>query len=91
MGSMKKRKTEKEVEKFVKTHGQELLVSEKLDGISCLMEINMDFKQINLYTRGKGAEGQDISFMRHVINIFNSESYKNIVKSKLYIRGEIVA
>ena len=61
MGSMNKKKTEKEVETFIKSYPGEVVISDKLDGISFLLVIKNGKGQ--LLTRGDGTYGKDISNM----------------------------
>jgi NAD-dependent DNA ligase len=60
------------------------VISEKLDGISCLIIINNN--KIRIYTRGNGIYGQDITQFKDIIKgipIFND-------KQKIAIRGELI-
>jgi len=60
------------------------VISEKLDGISCLIVINNN--TIKIYTRGNGIYGQDISQFKDIIKgipKFND-------KHKIAIRGELI-
>ena len=60
------------------------VISEKLDGISCLIIINNN--KIRIYTRGNGIYGQDITQLKDIIKgipLFND-------KQKLAIRGELI-
>ena len=73
----------------------ELIVTEKLDGISSMLSLNIvnGKKKIKLYTRGNGKIGCDISHIVKYINldeqIDNTFSlYKNSLP--IYIRGELV-
>lgn len=87
MGSQDKiRDNEKEIDKFIKTYKGPYIISEKLDGISCLVyHIGNDIK---IYTRGNGKEGQDISYIKDYITIPTIDSSKNI--QKLAVRGELI-
>jgi NAD-dependent DNA ligase len=71
MGSMDKIKPGKDqIEKWSIKFPGNYIVSEKLDGISCLMTIEIgggDEHVIKLYTRGDGSVGQDItSLLKHI-------------------------
>ncbi len=85
MGSMDKIKPGKEqVEKWSVKYPGDYIVSEKLDGMSCLMTIDT-MNNIKLYTRGDGSVGQDITsllkYIKHpVIN----------VDKELAVRGELI-
>ena len=86
MGSMNKKKSSEEVEKWiVKYPGPDYCISDKLDGISFLLTIDNGLSK--LYSRGDGNEGKDISFLLKYMNIgnVNLESM-----DKMVIRGEIV-
>jgi DNA ligase (NAD+) len=70
------------------------IISDKLDGISGLLNIyNKDGKiKVKLYTRGDQKTGQDIS---HLIPFINIKNTKNILKErknedKIAIRGELI-
>ena len=61
------------------------VISEKLDGISCLLVVNKG--SLNIYTRGNGSIGTDITFIKDYI--------KNIPKIEdipdgLAVRGELL-
>ena len=88
MGSMDKIKSDdKLVNKWTKTYGGPYVVSDKLDGISCLFVKNGN--ETNLYTRGDGYVGQDISHLIKMVNM----SITNLPNSKLVnvaIRGELI-
>jgi len=68
MGSMDKIKRSKEqIEKWLSKFNGNYLISEKLDGMSCLLTIPRNIKEkdkenrMKLYSRGDGSIGQDIS------------------------------
>jgi DNA ligase (NAD+) len=83
MGSMNKTKTYEGFEKWIHKYSKdcEFLISEKLDGISALLYINNG--NINIYTRGNGNYGRNISFLKDYINI--PKTIDNIV-----VRGELI-
>ena len=90
LGSQDKIKDdEKEINKWLKKYStpKSYVISEKLDGISCLIYYNNnDFK---VYTRGNGIEGQDIThIMAHISNFPKLDSKLKI--KKLAIRGELI-
>ena len=84
MGSLDKIKdNEAEIVKWQTKYKGSYVISEKLDGISCLL-YNFN-KTIQLFTRGDGTYGQNISHILSHINI-------NIAKipNKMAIRGELI-
>lgn len=90
LGSQDKIKDdEKEINKWVKKYPGQCVISEKLDGISCLVHyIN---KEIKIYTRGNGVEGQDISHIKdYIIGIIEipKENYEYAVRGELIISRE---
>jgi NAD-dependent DNA ligase len=97
MGSQNKIKdSEEEITKYKKQFKGPYIISDKLDGVSCLIvykrkegvagiKNNFDIK---LYTRGNGTYGQDISHLLTYINGFPELS--NIVGDYLAIRGELI-
>jgi len=82
LGSQDKFKEEKEINNWVKKYNnpKEYLISEKLDGISCLICYNDN--DVNIYTRGDGHEGQNINHIKSII-----PSIKDI---NIAIRGELI-
>lgn len=92
MGSMNKIKPEDEIElgKWLAQYSSdEYVVSDKLDGISCLLHYKSDSKRgiYKLYTRGDdGIEGTDISYMSKYINYIP----ESLNVENMYVRGEIV-
>lgn len=69
------------------------IVSDKLDGISAMFIINKN-GSLNLYTRGDGTIGTNISHIIQYINIVNLENIKKYVKTnnldRLVLRGELL-
>jgi len=87
LGSLDKIKdNENEIAKWLKKYSNECIISEKLDGISCL--INIDGSKIEMFTRGNGFEGQNISHLIKHIDIDLSRIVK--VVDKIAIRGELI-
>lgn len=83
MGSLDKIKDdEKAIDNWKKKYDGSSIISDKLDGISCLFYKNND--DIKIYTRGNGTEGQDISHLRNYI------TFPNITENKFVIRGELI-
>lgn len=72
----------KELEKWIKNnHAKMYVMSEKLDGVSCLLVKTN--KNIKLYTRGDGEIGADISYIAPYLNIPD-------FKENIAIRGELI-
>lgn len=100
MGSMDKIKTEEKlIDKWTKEYIGPYIISDKLDGISCLLvlTINKSVPDIKLYTRGDGEYGQDISHLAKFVNmsIYNllddvEHMSKKIFGNQLIIRGELI-
>lgn len=96
MGSLDKIKNDTDYLNWKKKiSNSEIIITEKLDGISSLLCLNIvnGKKEIKLYTRGNGKIGCDISHLvkymnlkEQINNIF--ENYKNNLP--IYIRGELV-
>jgi DNA ligase (NAD+) len=77
MGSMDKKKTlSKELKRVI--------ISDKLDGISCLVHLKKGMPPI-LYTRGNGEYGRNIS---HLVQYFNN--IDTDTENELMIRGELL-
>ena len=87
LGSQDKIKDDdKTLQKWLKKYNlpSSYVISEKLDGISCLIIINNN--KIRIYTRGNGIYGQDITQLKDIIKgipVFND-------KQKIAIRGELI-
>jgi DNA ligase (NAD+) len=94
MGSQNKIRDDPEhIAKWKESYSGSFVVSDKLDGISCLYVFDSKTREINLYTRGDGNYGQDISHLLKYINIppitkeiANDQS----VSSNYIIRGELI-
>lgn len=88
LGSLDKIKdNEKEITKWKKTYDGEYIVSEKLDGISCLLYYsNSDIK---LYSRGDGVEGQNITHILPYLKLDLSK-IRSGRHNQLGIRGELI-
>lgn len=81
MPSLDKIKLDKDFNKWINTYKGPYNISDKLDGISGLLHYNNN--KINLYTRGDGVNGMDISFLLNDI--------QGIKKAKdIAIRGELI-
>ena len=87
LGSQDKIKDDDKIlQKWLKKYNNpsSYVISEKLDGISCLIIINNN--NIRIYTRGNGIYGQDITHFKDIIKgipVFND-------KQKIAIRGELI-
>lgn len=94
MGSQNKIKdSEEEITKYKKQYKGPYIISDKLDGVSCLIVYKRNTADknkfdIKLYTRGNGTYGQDISHLLTYINGFPNLS--NIIGDYLAIRGELI-
>lgn len=89
MGSMDKIKTdnEKALKKWLEQYKGPYLISDKLDGISCLLTITNG--DVNLYTRGDGKIGQKINFLLDLSNMSIDKLLKQKIKN-VAIRGELI-
>ena len=85
MGSMNKKKTEKDIDNWIKTYPGEVVISDKLDGVSFLLDKKND--NIKIYTRGNGKEGKDISKIQEFVNLNKKKLNK---KKDFMVRGEIL-
>ena len=108
MGSMDKVKpNSKPLANWLDKYSHPYLISEKLDGLSALLcyELSSKDKSINLYTRGNGEMGQNISHLIPILNLNTKEiltKLSNLNKlsnklsnklnniSKICIRGELM-
>ena len=92
MGSQNKIKdSEEEISKYKKKYKGPYIISDKLDGVSCLIVYKKIFDKnynIKLYTRGNGTEGQDITHLLEYISGFPST--KDIKCDYLAARGELI-
>ena len=67
-----------------KNNDSSIIITDKLDGISCLIFTEDDSK-IKMYTRGDGTKGKDISHVRPYINFIPNSLPPNVM-----FRGELV-
>ena len=81
MGSLDKRKTQKEISNWLNKTKGPILIDDKVDGVSCLY-IN-DGKNIYLRKRGDGWNGSDISYLVPHLKLPK-------IKTKLDVRLELV-
>lgn len=86
MGSMNKLKTEKEIVEWQNRYLPPYLISDKLDGISCLLTVESG--KAKLYTRGDGTYGQDVTHLLKYINV--DISYLLGLDFSVTIRGEFI-
>jgi len=85
MGSMNKIKAdENALENWMNANQGPYLISDKLDGVSCLLIVDAQ-NVANLYTRGNGKVGQDIT---HLIGMVNIHIPK--LDMALAVRGELI-
>ena len=97
LGSLNKIKINtNELDIWKKKYTSPYIISDKLDGVSALLIYN---NGINMYTRGNGSHGFNIThLLKHIKNIIsfnNIENYCNInnikgIKNTIAFRGEIV-
>jgi len=89
MGSMFK-PVAAEIEKFIirfkKKYPGPYMISSKLDGVSGLLEINLDSSNDRLMTKGRNDIGTDVSNLLSIIDI----KYKLLGKKTIYVRGEMI-
>lgn len=95
MGSMDKIKTEEKlIDKWTAIYEGPYLISDKLDGISCLVTIDPSASQtrnkIALYTRGNGIYGQNITHLYGLINMSIEKLIKMKTNGKIAVRGELI-
>lgn len=103
MGSMDKIKPNTtEFDSFFKKFTNDKCISEKLDGISLLLEFNppKDIKDLNdnqlcnIYTRGDGTYGKNINHIKKYLNIYSTGptifTGSTIFKDKYFVRGELI-
>lgn len=90
LGSMDKIKPDSQViDKWKKKYDGPYCISTKLDGISILTIFNNN--KIQMFTRGRGNEGGDVSHLASVVN-FNKVIKKMKLKNITYlaVRGELM-
>jgi DNA ligase (NAD+) len=88
MGSMNKVKPDNIdfINNFKNKYKDNWIISDKLDGVSALLVIDNVAKIYNLYTRGNGTIGTDITNLLDIINI----KFNKTIKTKLVVRGELI-
>ena len=86
MGSMDKKKKDRDITAWIKKYPGEVVISDKLDGISFLLVIKNGKQQ--LLTRGNGTYGKDIS---QIIPFLRLPKIPKLDKSQeMIIRGEML-
>jgi len=89
MGSMDKKKTQEEIDRWLQKQKSSFIVTPKLDGVSCLLQIRDN--KVYLYTRGDGSIGTDISHLQQYIRGLPKGVPKGVPKSGVTtIRGELM-
>lgn len=85
----------KNLDKWCKEHPGPYVIMDKIDGSSGLSEIDLSSDDIktNLYTRGDGKNGKDISYLYENGFIENTidkiKEIEELEGTKLYVRGEL--
>ncbi len=85
MGSMNKAKTPEEIDKDTRNYSGPFIVSDKLDGISCLLILSKG--KYTLYTRGDGSYGQNITHLFDLVNMSDEDLVGN---TNFAVRGELI-
>ena len=95
MGSLNKIKdSDDEIAKYRAKYPGPFTISDKLDGVSCLIIYTPN--NIKMYTRGNGTEGQDITHLvGYVNNILSPYNEKDIQifglnNKEIAVRGELI-
>ena len=91
MGSMTKPslpKLAKFIDSFKRKYNSTYIISDKLDGVSALLELNTNGKH-RLLTRGNGTVGVDVSNLIKHINFGTTITNKKF-SEQTFIRGEII-
>jgi DNA ligase (NAD+) len=91
MGSMNKiRDDDNSIQKWVSEYPGDVVISDKLDGISAMLVATPTSR--TLYTRGDGTMGQNISNMMPYLNLpeLSAVAFNGIKNKTLAIRGELI-
>jgi NAD-dependent DNA ligase len=94
MGSQNKIKdNEEELAKYKTKYMGPYVVSDKLDGVSCLIIYTLD--KVKMYTRGNGTEGQDITHLLDYVNRIpkitgDHIKVRGLQNTELAVRGELI-
>ena len=95
MGSQNKIKdSEEEITKYQAKYPGTYRISDKLDGVSCMLVYKPD--TIKIYTRGNGTEGQDITHLLGYIqgipapyNAYDIQIF-GLTNNEIAVRGELI-
>lgn len=87
---MDKMQKENEYSNFMSGHNNEVIVSEKLDGIALLFDLRGDL--IHVYTRGSVSEstGQLVDWILEANLAFPIKELHSIQKLDFFVRGELI-
>jgi len=95
MGSLNKIKdSDDEIAKYRAKYPGPFTISDKLDGVSCMIIYTSG--KIKIYTRGNGTEGQDIShlmgYVREIVpTIYDKDiELRGLNNTEIAIRGELI-
>ena len=83
MGSMNKFKTEKLVTQWCGTYDAPYVISAKLDGISAM------YVNGQLFTRGNGSHGRNISYLIPFLNIGEAKIHEGGVRGELIMKKSV--
>ena len=86
MMSLDKKKEQKDLDNWLKQSfiTDDIIISDKLDGVSIMLEYYNNGSNLKLYTRGNGIEGGDITKFVKYLNI------PQTLNQNMIIRGEII-
>jgi len=86
MMSLDKKKEQKDLDNWLKQSfiTDDIIISDKLDGVSIMLEYYNNGKKLKLYTRGNGIEGSNITKFAKYLNI------PQTLEQDMIIRGEII-
>ena len=95
MGSQNKIKdSEEEITKYQAKYPGTYRISDKLDGVSCMLVYKPD--TIKIYTRGNGTEGQDIThllgYIQGIMPTYNAYDIQifGLTNNEIAVRGELI-
>jgi DNA 3'-phosphatase len=95
MGSQNKIKdSQEEITKYQAKYNGSYRISDKLDGVSCMLVYTPD--KIKMYTRGNGTEGQDITHLLDYINEIHAPYNASDIQiygfdnKEIAVRGELI-
>lgn len=86
MGSMEKIKDDVALQKWLKEYKGPYIISDKLDGISCLLVCKGG--KLSMFTRGNGEQGQNISHLIDLVDIDLAVVMEK--KINFAVRGELI-